>query len=49
VIKKILILFIPSAVNAAGTQRLQDGTKIVGAIKAKRNNSNMGQIQLCTP
>jgi hypothetical protein len=27
--------FIPSAVNAAGTQRLQDGTKIVGAIKAK--------------
>jgi len=27
--------FIPSAINAAGTQRLQDGTKIVGAIKAK--------------
>ena len=27
--------FAPSAVNAAGTQRLQDGTKIVGALKAK--------------
>jgi len=27
--------FIPSAINAAGTQRLQDGTKIVGALKAK--------------
>ena len=27
--------FAPSAVNAAGTQRLQDGTKIIGAIKAK--------------
>jgi hypothetical protein len=27
--------YAPSAINAAGTQRLQDGTKIVGAIKAK--------------
>ncbi len=27
--------FIPSAINAAGTQRLQDGTKIVGSLKAK--------------
>jgi len=27
--------FAPSAVNAAGTQRLQDGTKIIGALKAK--------------
>ena len=27
--------FTPSAINAAGTQRLQDGTKIVGALKAK--------------
>ena len=27
--------FAPSAINAAGTQRLQDGTKIIGASKAK--------------
>ena len=27
--------YAPSATNSAGTQRLQDGTKIVGAIKAK--------------
>ena len=27
--------YSPSATNSAGTQRLQDGTKIVGAIKAK--------------
>ena len=27
--------YAPSAINAAGTQRLQDGTKIVGALKAK--------------
>ena len=27
--------YSPSAINTAGTQRLQDGTKIIGAIKAK--------------
>ena len=27
--------YAPSAINTAGTQRLQDGTKIVGALKAK--------------
>ena len=27
--------YAPSATNSAGTQRLQDGTKIVGALKAK--------------
>ena len=27
--------YIPTATNTAGTQRLQDGTKIIGAIKAK--------------
>ena len=27
--------YAPTAVNTAGTQRLQDGTKIIGAIKAK--------------
>ena len=27
--------YAPSAINAAGTQRLQDGTKIVGSLKAK--------------
>lgn len=27
--------YAPSAINSAGTQRLQDGTKIVGALKAK--------------
>ena len=27
--------FLPSATNTAGTQRLQDGTKIMGALKAK--------------
>ena len=29
--------YAPTAVNTAGTFRLQDGTKIVGAIKAKEN------------
>ena len=29
--------FAPTAINSAGSQRLQDGTKIVGAIKAKDN------------
>ena len=29
--------FAPTATNSAGSQRLQDGTKIVGAIKAKDN------------
>jgi hypothetical protein len=28
-------VYAPSATNTAGTQRLQDGTKIIGAIKAK--------------
>jgi hypothetical protein len=28
-------LYTPTAVNTAGSQRLQDGTKIVGALKAK--------------
>ena len=28
-------VYAPSATNTAGTQRLQDGTKIVGALKAK--------------
>jgi hypothetical protein len=28
-------IYSPSATNSAGTQRLQDGTKIVGALKAK--------------
>src|SRR5210317_217101 len=27
--------YIPTAVNTSGTQRLQDGTKIIGALKAK--------------
>ena len=27
--------YVPTAINTAGTQRLQDGTKIIGAIKAK--------------
>ena len=27
--------YVPTAVNTAGTQRLQDGTKIMGALKAK--------------
>jgi len=30
-------LYTPTAVNTAGTFRLQDGTKIVGALKAKEN------------
>jgi hypothetical protein len=29
--------FAPSATNSAGSQRLQDGTKIMGALKAKDN------------
>jgi len=29
--------FAPTAINSAGSQRLQDGTKIMGAIKAKYN------------
>ena len=29
--------YAPSAINSAGTQRLQDGTKIVGALKAKES------------
>ena len=29
--------YTPLATNAAGTQRLQDGTKIVGALIAKEN------------
>ena len=29
--------FAPTAINTAGSQRLQDGTKIMGAIKAKDN------------
>ena len=29
--------FIPTAINSAGSQRLQDGTKIMGALKAKDN------------
>ena len=29
--------YAPSAVNTAGTQRLQDGTKIMGALKAKES------------
>jgi hypothetical protein len=29
--------FAPAADNSAGTQRLQDGTKIIGAIKGKEN------------
>ena len=29
--------FAPTATNTAGSQRLQDGTKIMGAIKAKDN------------
>ena len=29
--------FAPTAINSAGSQRLQDGTKIIGAIKAKDN------------
>ena len=29
--------FAPTAINSAGSQRLQDGTKIMGAIKAKDN------------
>ena len=29
--------FVPTAINTAGSQRLQDGTKIMGAIKAKDN------------
>ena len=33
--------FIPSATNTAGTQRLQDGTKIMGAIKSKRSYFDM--------
>jgi len=28
-------LYTPTAINTAGTQRLQDGTKIIGALKAK--------------
>jgi|TARA_X000000950_G_scaffold276699_1_gene364985 hypothetical protein len=28
-------VYSPTAINTAGTQRLQDGTKIIGAIKAK--------------
>ena len=30
-------VFAPAADNSAGTQRLQDGTKIMGAIKGKEN------------
>ena len=30
-------LYTPTAVNTAGSQRLQDGTKIIGALKAKEN------------
>ena len=29
--------FTPTSTNTAGTQRIQDGTKIVGALKAKEN------------
>jgi hypothetical protein len=29
--------FAPTAINSAGSQRLQDGTKIMGSIKAKDN------------
>jgi hypothetical protein len=29
--------YAPSAINTAGTQRLQDGTKIIGALKAKES------------
>ena len=29
--------YTPSVTNTAGTQRLQDGTKIIGALKAKEN------------
>jgi len=29
--------FAPTAINSAGSQRLQDGTKIMGALKAKDN------------
>ena len=29
--------YAPSATNTAGTQRLQDGTKIIGALKAKES------------
>ena len=28
-------LYNPTAINSAGSQRLQDGTKIIGALKAK--------------
>ena len=28
-------LYAPTAINTAGTQRLQDGTKIIGSLKAK--------------
>ena len=30
-------VFAPAADNSAGTQRLQDGTRIMGAIKGKEN------------
>ena len=30
-------LYTPTAVNTAGSQRLQDGTKIIGSLKAKEN------------
>ena len=29
--------YTPTAINSAGTQRLQDGTKIIGALKAKES------------
>ena len=29
--------YVPEATNTAGTQRLQDGTKIMGALVAKEN------------
>ena len=29
--------FTPTSINTAGTLRLQDGTKIVGALKAKES------------
>ena len=27
--------YTPTAINSAGSQRLQDGTKIIGSLKAK--------------
>ena len=41
--------YVATAINSAGSQRLQDGTKIVGALKAKETILVWTDNALCTP